>query len=97
MNMSHDPKGPHTIPPNTPITAFFHGMPPDVGKQVLYANLNKVSGTYFPAWNSALFHGVTFPWTSLPPVAIGVRDLQTFGNLIECTVLTYTHFGWHVV
>jgi hypothetical protein len=29
-------------------------------------------------------------------VAIGLRDIQSFGNLIDSAVLAYEHFGWHV-
>lgn len=93
---SHNPKGPHAIDPNTPIDAFFQGMDPSTARKVLWVNINKISSTYVPAWKSALFHGVQFPWTSKPNVAIGLRDIQSFGNLIDSAVLTYEHFGWHV-
>lgn len=71
-------------------------MDPATGRQVLWVNVNKISATYIPAWRSALFHGVQFPWQSQPPVAIGIRDIQTLGNLIDSAVLTYRHFGWRV-
>lgn len=93
---SHDPRGPHTIDPNTPIDAFFQGMDSATARQVLWVNINKISPTYIPAWRSPLFHGVQFPWQSVAGVSIGIRDLQTFGNLIDSTVLTYQHFGWRV-
>jgi hypothetical protein len=93
---SHDPRGPHTIDPNTPLDAFFQGMDSGTARQVLWVNINKISSTYIPAWHSALFHGVQFPWISSPPIAIGIRDVQTFENLIESAVLTYQHFGWRV-
>ncbi|MGY4167557.1 hypothetical protein [Bradyrhizobium sp. USDA 4529] len=93
---SHNPRGPHSIDPNTPIDAFFQGMDAATGRKVLWVNINKISPTYVPAWRSALFHGVQFPWTSKPDVAIGLRDIQSFGNLIESAVLTYEHFGWRV-
>ncbi|MDH2399223.1 hypothetical protein ABIB85_007514 [Bradyrhizobium sp. JR1.5] len=93
---SHNPKGPHTIDPNTPIDAFFENMDPSTGRKVLWVNINKISPTFVPAWKSALFHGVQFPWLSKKDVAIGLRDIQSFGNLIDSAVLTYEHFGWHV-
>ncbi|MBB4398542.1 hypothetical protein [Bradyrhizobium sp. ERR14] len=93
---SHNPRGPHTIDPNSPIDAFFQGMDPATGRKILWVNINKISPTYVPAWRSALFHGVQFPWTSKPDVAIGLRDIQSFGNLIDSAVLTYEHFGWRV-
>jgi hypothetical protein len=93
---SHDPRGPHTIDPNTPIDAFFQGMDPSTARKVLWVNINKISPTYIPAWRSPLFHGVQFPWESAPKVAIGIRDLQSFGNLIDSAVLTYEHVGWRV-
>lgn len=93
---SHNPRGPHTIDPNTPIEAFFQGMDPATGRKVLWVNINKISPTYVPAWRSALFHGVQFPWTSKPDVAVGLQDIQSFGNLIDSAVLTYEHFGWRV-
>jgi hypothetical protein len=93
---SHNPQGKHTIDPNTPIDSFFQGMDPATGRQVLWVNINKISPTYIPAWRSALFHGVQFPWISQSPIAIGIRDIQSFGNLIEAAVLTYRHFGWSV-
>jgi hypothetical protein len=93
---SHDPQRGHTIDPNTPIDSFFQGMDPATGRQVLWVNINKISPTYIPAWRSALFHGVQFPWISQPPIAIGIRDIQSLGNLIDSAVLTYQHFGWRV-
>jgi hypothetical protein len=93
---SHNPQGPHTIDPNTPIDSFFQGMYPSTGRQVLWVNINKISSTYVPGWRSALFHGVQFPWQSQTPIAIGIRDIQSFGNLIDSGVLTYKHFGWRV-
>lgn len=93
---SHDPKGPHTIDPNTPIDAFFQGMDSSTARQVLWVNINKISPTYIPAWRSPLFHGVQFPWQSKDDVAIGIRDIQSFGNLIDSAVLTYEHFGCRV-
>lgn len=71
-------------------------MDPATGRQVLWVNINKISSTYIPAWRSALFHGVQFPWPSEAPNAIGIRDIRTFGNLIDSAVLTYRHFGWRV-
>jgi len=97
FDKSHDPLGPHTINPSTPIEAFFAGLDPVTGRQVLWSNINKASSIYFHAWNSALFHGVQVPWPSSPPIAIGIKDIKTFGDLINAYVLAYTHFGWHVV
>lgn len=93
---SHDPRRGHSIDPNSAIEAFFQGMDPATGRQVLWVNINKISSTYIPAWRSALFHGVQFPWPSEAPNAIGIRDIRTFGNLIDSAVLTYRHFGWRV-
>lgn len=93
---THNPTRGHSIDPNTPIDSFFQGMDPATGRQVLWVNINKISPTYIPAWRSPLFHGVQFPWESLPPGAIGIRDIQSFGNLIDSAVLTYRHFGWRV-
>ncbi|MBB5052783.1 hypothetical protein HNQ36_002757 [Afipia massiliensis] len=92
----HDPAKGHSIDPNTPIEKFFQNMDPSTGRTVLWVNINKASPTYFPAWRSALFHGVQFPWTSQKPIAIGIRDIQNFGKLIDSAVLSYQHVGWQV-
>jgi hypothetical protein len=96
FDQRHDPRRGHGIDPNSPIDGFFQGMDGATGRQVLWVNLNRISATFSPAWQSALFHGIQFPWTSKPPTAIGLRDIQTFGNLIDSAVLTYRHFGWNV-
>lgn len=96
FDQRHDPTKGHSIDPNTPIEKFFHNMDPATGRQVLWVNLNKASPTYFPAWRSALFHGIRFPWISEKPAAIGIRDVQNFGDLIDSAVLSYRHFGWQV-
>lgn len=93
FDRSHDPHGPHTIPPATVITALLHNL----GLEDLYVNINRVSQTYIPAWNSQLFHGVLIPWISKPNVAIGIKDIKTMGDLINCLVLSYKHAGWHVI
>jgi len=96
FDQSHNPHAPHVIEPNMPIDLFFHGMDSATARKVLFVNINKISSTYVPAWRSALFHGVQFPWASRPDVAIGHRDIQSFGNLIDSAVLAYEYFGWHV-
>jgi hypothetical protein len=93
---SHDPQRGHTIDPNTPIDSFFQGVDPARGRQVLWVNINKISPTYIPAWRSALFHGVDFPWPSHSEITIGIRDIQSFGNLIDAAVRNYTQSGWNV-
>lgn len=92
----HDPTGPHTIDPTAPIEAFFGGLDGNTGREVLYFNINKASRTYVPAWASPLFHAVQIPWESLPPVALGIKDVKTFGDLIQSLVLSYRHLGWIV-
>lgn len=92
FNASHDPYGRHTIAPSAPITKLLHGTT----LEDLYININKASQTYYPAWSSTLFNGVQIPWISLPNVAIGIKDIKTFGDLINCLVLSYKHAGWNV-
>lgn len=92
FHASHDPNGPHVIPPTAPIGAFLKNLT----LADLYININKQSSVYVPAWNSALFNGVQFPWDSLAGVVVGVKDLKTFRDLIDCAVASYRHFGWHV-
>jgi hypothetical protein len=92
FHASHDPHGPHVIPPAAPIGPFLKNLT----LADLYININKQSSTYVPAWNSALFNGVQFPWDSVPGVFTGIRDLKTFGDLINCAVASYNHFGWQV-
>jgi hypothetical protein len=96
FNVRHDPTSPHQIDPATPIELFFENMAPATVRYVLHTNFNRNSGNYVPAWRSALFHGVQIPWASQPPVAVGVRDVRTFSDLITCVALAYTHVGWNV-
>jgi hypothetical protein len=93
FDRSHDPHGVHTIPPGTPIGSFLHNL----GLQDLYVNINRASQTYMPAWTSMLFNGVIIPWISQAGVAIGIQDVKTLGDLIDCLVLSYQHAGWRVV
>jgi hypothetical protein len=93
FDRSHDPHGPHTIPPSTKVTNLLNNL----SLADLYVNINKVSQTYIPAWNSMLFHGVTIPWVSKPNVAIGIKDVKTMGDLIDSLVLSYQHAGWKVI
>ena len=93
FDASHNPRGPHRINPNTPIGRFFSGADPSTGRQILWNSLNQASQQFFPAWNSRLFHGVLVPWASQLPAAIGIRDVQEFGGLINAFVLAYTHAG----
>ena len=92
FDRSHDPHGPHTIPPKTAITALLHNL----GLQELWVNINRASQTYIPAWTSQLFHGVVIPWLSEPKVALGIKDVKTMGDLINCLVMSYQHAGWKV-
>jgi hypothetical protein len=92
FDRSHDPHGMHTIPSNTPIASLLHNL----GLQDLYVNINRASQTYIPGWNSQLFHGVVIPWISAPKVAIGIQDVKTMGDLINCLVMSYQHAGWRV-
>ena len=92
FNASHDPQGPHTIAPTAPMSALLHGL----SLSDLYVNINKASQTFYPAWNSTLFHGVQIPWISMPNGALGVKDIKTFGDLINCVVGAYGHAGWKV-
>jgi hypothetical protein len=62
----------------------------------LYVNINKASQTFVPAWNSTLFHGVQIPWVSAPNGVVGIQDIKTFGDLIDCVVGAYRHAGWKV-
>jgi hypothetical protein len=62
----------------------------------LYININRQSSVYVPAWKSALFNGVKFPWDSLPKVVVGIKDIKTFLDLIDCAVASHRHFGWQV-
>jgi hypothetical protein len=89
---SHDPHGQHSIAPTAPISALLHGL----SLSDLYVNINKASQTYYPAWTSLLFHGVQIPWISAPDSAIGIKDIKTFGDLVNCLVLSYRHAGWQV-
>jgi hypothetical protein len=89
---SHDPQGPHVIPPAAPIGPFLNNLTPSD----LWVNMNKQSSVYVPAWRSALFNGVQFPLVSVPNVVTGIADVKTFGDLIDCAVASYTHFGWQV-
>lgn len=91
----HNPNGSHSIPPATPIEAFFQGIDPVTGRVVLYTSLNRSSSNYVPSWQSMLFHGVQIPWES-PPDVPGMRDLKNFGQLINLYVLSYRHVGWTV-
>lgn len=93
FDSSHNPHGPHSIPPGTSISLLLHNL----GLQDLYVNINRVSQTYIPAWTSLLFNGVVIPWISAPGVAIGIQDVKTMDDLINCLVLSYQHAGWHVV
>lgn len=92
FDKSHDPHGPHTIPPATLITTLLHNL----GLEDLYVNLSRASQMYVPAWNSQLFHGVAIPWISEAGVAIGIKDVKTMGDLINSFVLSYKHAGWQV-
>jgi hypothetical protein len=93
FHASNDPQGPHTIAPTAPMSALLHGL----SLSDLYININKASQTFVPAWNSTLFHGVQIPWISAPSGAIGIKDIKTFGDLINCLVGAYSHAGWKVI
>jgi hypothetical protein len=89
---SHNPHGPHTIPPDTAIGLLLKNL----SLEDLYNALTRASQIYVPAWTSMLFHGVAIPWVS-GTGAVGVRDVKTFGDLIRCLVLSYKHAGWKVI
>jgi hypothetical protein len=93
FDRSHDPHGVHRIPPDTAISLLLHGL----GLEDLYVNINRVSQTYFPAWNSPLFHGVIIPWISAPGIALGIKDVKSMGDLIDCLTKSYQHAGWKVI
>jgi hypothetical protein len=93
FDRSHNPHGPHSIPPGTSIGLLLHNL----GLQDLYVNINRASQMYVPAWGSMLFNGVIIPWISAPGVAIGVKDVKTLDDLINCLVLSYQHAGWNVL
>ena len=92
FDKSHDPNGPHTIAPTAQISALLHGL----ALSDLYVNINKASQTYYPAWQSTLFHGVQIPWISAPSGSIGIKDIKIFGDLINCLVGAFGHAGWKV-
>jgi hypothetical protein len=92
FNASHNPMGPHVIAETAPIGPFLQNLTP----ADLFVNINKASTVYVPAWSSPLFNGVQFPWDSLPGVVIGIKDVKTFGNLIDSGAASYRHFGWQV-
>jgi hypothetical protein len=87
FDMSHNPHGPHTIPPGTAIGSLLHG----VTLADLYIHMQRASQTYIPAWSSMLFNGVLIPWTG------GVQDVRSMDDLINCMVRAYKSSGWRVV
>jgi len=92
FHAGNSPTGPHVISPAAPIGPLLKNL----GLSDLFININRQSGVFVPAWNSPLFHGVQFPWDSLPPTVIGIKDVRVFGDLIESAVDSYRHFGWQV-
>jgi hypothetical protein len=92
LKASHDPNGTHVIPPAAPIGPFLQSLT----LADLFVNINKASSVYVPAWKSPLFNGVQFPWDSLAGVVTGIKDVQTFGDLLDCAAASYGHAGWQV-
>lgn len=97
FHVSHAPGTPHQINPAAPIGALFANLQPPTLHQVLFVNINKASQTFVPAWKSPLFHGIDIPWVSKKPIALGIRDVKTFGDLLTSVAKSYSHAGWNVV
>src|ERR1022692_3939219 len=91
LNVSHDPTGPHLIPPGASITPFLK----NITLTTFWQNINNHSSLYVPAWQSPLFNGVKFPLNS-GPGAVGILNVKTMEDLIECAVDSYKHAGWQV-
>ena len=87
FDKSHNPHGPHSIPPGTSIGLLLHGLT----LQDLYVNMQRASQTYIPAWTSMLFNGVLIQWTG------GVEGVKSMDDLIDCMVRCYQSAGWRVI
>jgi hypothetical protein len=80
----YDPSSPHVIAPIAQISALLKHLT----LEDLWEKLDRVS--------PQAFHGITIPWLSNAPNYPGVKDVKTFGDLINVIVGAYRKAGWTV-